>query len=199
MEHHFRLSSFREKTIEHVFVGECLKALWRRRVFDAEILRSEVDGTGYDMVFDCRGVVRHIQFKSSFEGSRTARQKLNNKLGRKPAGCAIWIVFHPETLALGPFFWYGNGPHERMDDLSHSFRKAKHTKGTSEGVKLERESAYALPRSAFRRLSTMDDVVDALFGDALTSSKPRTSSPPPAHSRKPRAQGPARRASPTAG
>lgn len=199
MDHHSRLSSFREKTTEHIFVSECLKALWRRGVFDAEILRSEVDGAGYDIVLECRGVTRHVQLKSSFAGSRTARQKLNNKLSRKPAGCAIWILFDAETLTLGPFLWHGNGPHERMSELSGRFRKAKHTKGDSKGVKLERESAYTLPRSAFKELSTMDDVVDALFGKALTSSTPRTSSPLPARSRRPRAPAPARRASPTGG
>jgi len=176
-EHHFRLSSFREKTIEHVFIGECLKALWRRGVFDAEILRSEVDGAGYDIVLECRGVIRHVQLKSAFRGSKTARQNLNNKLRTKPAGCAIWIMFDPDTLELGPFLWFGNAPDEPMEELSSRFRKAKHTKATSKGVKLERETAFTVPRSAFMRYSSVDEIVEVLFGMALTSATRRTSSP----------------------
>ena len=169
MEHHYRLSSFREKTLEHVFVGECLKALWNRGVYDAEILRSEVDGAGYDIVFECCGIVRHVQLKSSYVGAKTARQSLNNKLKEKPSGCAIWMRFNPKTLALGPFLWYGNQPGEQLGDLSHRFRKARHAKGTSKGDKLERQNSYSLPRHVFVELETIDDVVIALFGTALTS------------------------------
>jgi hypothetical protein len=181
MEHHYRLSSFREKTLEHVFVGECLKALWKRGVYDAEVLRSEVDAAGYDIVLECHGIVRHVQLKSSYIGAKTARQSLNNKLKEKPSGCAIWLQFDPRTLALGPFYWYGNSPGEKIDDLSKTFKKAKHTKGNSKGVKLERDSAYSVPKRAFRRLPTIDDVLTELFGETLaTSSTPRTSSPRPA-------------------
>jgi hypothetical protein len=78
--------------------------------------------------------------------------------------------FDPETLALGPFYWYGNSPGEKMDDLSKTFHKAKHTKGNSVGLKLERENAYIVPRHRFRELTTVDDVVTALFGKATPLS-----------------------------
>ena len=145
-------------------MGECLKALWRRGVYDVAILRSEVDAAGYDIVFECRGVVRHFQLKSSYSGAKTAQQKLSNKLREKRSGCAIWMRFDPVTLILGPFYWYGNPPGRKMDDLSKAFRKAKHTKGNSLGIKLERANSYAVPRQFFRELRTIDDVVTALFG-----------------------------------
>lgn len=169
VEHHYRLSSYREKTLEHVFIAECLKALWRRGIYDTEILRSEVDGAGYDLVFECGGIVRHIQLKSSYVGSKTARQKLNNKLAEKPSGCAIWMQFDPETLALGPFYWFGSPPGRKIKDLSESFHRARHTKGDSRGVKLPRENAYTVPKRCFSKLDTIDDVVTKLFGKAITS------------------------------
>ena len=78
------------------------------RIYDLEILRSEVDAAGYDIVFELRGVVRHVQLKTSHGTAKTARQKLNSKLSEKPSGCAVWIVFDAVTLELGPFYWFGN-------------------------------------------------------------------------------------------
>ena len=168
MEHHFQLSSYREKTLEHVFVGECLKALWRRGIYDIEILRAEVDAAGYDLVFELRGLVRHIQLKSSHSSGRAARQTLNGKLCLKPSGCAIWIVFDADTLALGPFYWFGNGPGKKLYDLN-DIPKAKHTRANSQGIKLERQNSYSVPRARFQRLATIDEVLTRLFGKALTS------------------------------
>ena len=37
-------SSTREKVLEHLFVGDLLRCLWRRGARDIEVLRAEVDG-----------------------------------------------------------------------------------------------------------------------------------------------------------
>ena len=47
---HHTHSSLREKIVEHLFVGAALKTLWARDIVDAEILRSEHDSYGYDLV-----------------------------------------------------------------------------------------------------------------------------------------------------
>jgi hypothetical protein len=43
---HYEHSTLREHIVEHVFVGEALRALWRRGVVDAEVLRSDFDAHG---------------------------------------------------------------------------------------------------------------------------------------------------------
>ena len=40
---HYVESSAREKLVEHVFLGELLRGLWRRDIRDLEVLRPEVD------------------------------------------------------------------------------------------------------------------------------------------------------------
>src|SRR6266446_4097526 len=45
---HYAESSARENLIEHVFLGELLRGLWRKNVRDLEVLRPEVDNGGYD-------------------------------------------------------------------------------------------------------------------------------------------------------
>jgi hypothetical protein len=62
---HYVQSSLREKLLEHVFIGELLRCLWRSGRRDIEVLRAEIDASGYDLVLECNGVLRHVQFKSS--------------------------------------------------------------------------------------------------------------------------------------
>ena len=65
---HYAESSARENLIEHVFLGELLRGLWRKNVRDLEVLRPEVDNGGYDLALVFRGLTRHVQLKSSYRG-----------------------------------------------------------------------------------------------------------------------------------
>ena len=103
-------SSLREKIIEHLFVGELLRTLWRKGARRVELLRAEVDAGGYDLVLECNGIIRHIQLKSSYRGAKTSRVNINVGLQQKARGCVIWIMFDPHAMEIGPFLWLGNPP-----------------------------------------------------------------------------------------
>ena len=123
-EAHYRRSSLREKVIEHLFVGELLRVLWRQGRTDFEVLRAEVDNGGYDLAIECGGVLRHIQLKSSHSTARTGYVNVHINLSAKPSGCVIWILFDPETLELGPFRWLGSEPGVGLGDLGAAYRPA---------------------------------------------------------------------------
>src|SRR5579862_3621039 len=53
-----RNSTLRERIVEHVFVGDALRRLWRLGITDVEVLRSEFDARGYDLVLSFKKVVR---------------------------------------------------------------------------------------------------------------------------------------------
>jgi hypothetical protein len=94
-------SSLREKIIEHLFVGELLRTLWRKGARRVELLRAEVDAGRYDLVLECNGIIRHIQLKSSYRGAKTSRVNINVCLQQKARGCMIWIMFDPHTPSFG--------------------------------------------------------------------------------------------------
>lgn len=50
VERHYLHSVLRERIVEHAFVGDALRRLWQRGVTDIEVLRSEFDAGGYDLV-----------------------------------------------------------------------------------------------------------------------------------------------------
>lgn len=158
---HFRESSLREKIVEHLFVGDLLRCLWRAGERDIEVLRAEVDRAGYDLVMEANGVVRHVQFKTSTRKAKTALAKINTALADKPSGCVVWIRFDPDSMELGPFLWFGGNPGDRLPSLGD--RVAKHTKGDSTGKKAERPNIRTVGKGKFSRLSTMDEVAGTLF------------------------------------
>ena len=80
---HFLESGLREKVLEHLFVGDLLRCLWRKGARDIEVLRAEVDRAGYDLVLECNGVLRHVQ---DAVAGRTRRRALP---GRARAPCGI--------------------------------------------------------------------------------------------------------------
>jgi len=59
-EKNFTHSTLRERIVEHIFVGDVLRALWRRGILDVEILRPEFDAHGYDVVLSRGRIVRHV-------------------------------------------------------------------------------------------------------------------------------------------
>ena len=59
---------------------------------DVEVLRSEFDAGGYDLVMSYKKIVRHIQFKTTSVNGKAANIKASLKLMEKPSGCIIWIL-----------------------------------------------------------------------------------------------------------
>jgi ADP-ribosyl-[dinitrogen reductase] hydrolase len=162
------LSSLREKMLEHVFLADLSRALWRQGRRDFEILRAEVDRGGYDVVVECGGVTRHIQLKSTHRNGKAREVPIQLALGSKPSGCVVWLMYDPMTMELGPFYWFGGAPGELLPDLGG--KVVRHTKGNKDGVKAERRGLRMLPRNRFVRLETVDELALILFRTAAAPS-----------------------------
>ncbi len=160
-------SSYRERLIEHLFVGEVLRTLWRAGVTQVEVLRSEVDGAGYDIVLECQSLVRHIQLKTARRNGKRANVGVQLGLREKPSGCVIWIHFDPDKMDLGPFFWFGGPPGQPLPAIA-GFKVGKHTKGDSKGHKSERPNIRLVPKGRFERVDSTKEVVARLFGELTT-------------------------------
>lgn len=166
----------REKMIEHIFLGELSRCLWQRGLF-AEVLRPESDFAGYDLVLECRSILRHIQLKASYRDAATDEVSVQTKLASKPSGCVIWLTFDPVTIALGPFLWFGGAPGMPLPPLGG--RIPRHSRANSQGIKAERTGHRRIKKASFRALPSISAVADALFfpaNDVGTSICPEDSS-----------------------
>ena len=161
-ERHYVHPALRERIVEHVFVGEALRALWRRNITDVEVLRSAFDAGGYDLVMSYRAIVRHIQLRVSVEGGKIACVTASLKLMVKPSSCILWIVV-ADDLEFRSFLWYGNEPGESLPDI-REMKTASHTKANAAGVKTDRPGQRDIPRNAFALLASLDAVLERLFG-----------------------------------
>jgi hypothetical protein len=162
MEQHYLKSSFREKLIEHLFIGELLKLSWREGGCSLEIAKPEVDNQGYDLIAEQNGVIRHIQLKAAHREAKAAKQKVHIALSSKPSGCVVWVYFEEQTLELGPLLFFGSSAGSPLPNIE-SFKVAKHTKGNAEGRKAERPEIREVPRTKFVRYSTVLELYARLF------------------------------------
>ncbi len=162
MTQHAQHSSYREKLIEHLFIGELLKLSWLHHSCDLEIAKPEVDNSGYDVIAEASGRVRHIQIKTSIIGGKTASQKVHTRLAEKPSGCVVWVYFDSETMGLGPFLYFGAEAGKPMPSVTDR-KIAKHTKGNKDGFKAERPNLRVLPKGLFKPFSTLEAIYAQLF------------------------------------
>lgn len=157
-------SSYREILIEHLFVGEIMRRLWIRGIAQFEVLKPQVDDSGYDLVLEANGVVRHVQLKSSFDKAATGQVRVSLKLLSKPSACVIWVRFDPEGVRLGPFLWFGGAPGEPLPNIKE-FKVARHTRANAKGIKKERPNQRSIPKSKFESIDTFDELVTRMFGE----------------------------------
>jgi len=165
MTQHTENSSYREKLIEHLFVGELLKLSWLDQTCSLEIAKPEVDNAGYDLIAESNGLIRHIQLKTSVIGGKTASQKVHTRLTDKPSGCVVWIYFDEKSLKLGPFLYFGAEAGKQLPNLDKR-RVAKHTKGNKDGVKAERPNVRVLPKGIFKEIKSIEGIYSQLFSKA---------------------------------
>jgi hypothetical protein len=170
MNKHSEHSSYREKLIEHLFIGELLKISWKDGDCQLEVGKPEVDNAGYDVIIENNHAIRHTQLKASYVGSKTSRQKIHVKLAEKASGCVVWIYFDDETLDLGPFYFFGGEPGQPLPSVS-DLKVARHTKGDQHGYKANRPNIRELNKSEFRKCDSLREIYETLFGTRSTQGR----------------------------
>lgn len=160
-----RSSTPRERMLEHSFLAELLQECWVRRREVVEVSRSEVD-YGYDLILEARGVVRHVQLKSTRSEGKAAYQNLHLSLRDKPSGCAVWVNFKENSITGRlelDYRFFGETPGQRIKDLSQ-YKPAKQTRANAKGVKASREALRRIPKRDFAPLKDIKELCERLFG-----------------------------------
>lgn len=159
---HSRASNIREQALFHLLLGQLMAARWRQGRHDIEVLTSEVDRGGYDIVLEANSVLRHVQLKSTFSGSSVRHVTVSTRLLEKPSGCVIWLEVDQRTLAFQRYFWFGGKPGARLPDLGS--KVSRHTRADSSGQKLGRSLHRDLGKSCFEQVDSADELLVRLFG-----------------------------------
>ena len=161
------LSVAREKLLEHRLLSD-LAVLMLQRGSPLEVLRSEYDSRGYDVVLEASGLLRHLQLKASRQGGKRRHVTISVHLRAKPSGCVVWMFYDPVSLAITELRWFGALPGESLPDLGSAV--ARYTKGTSEGVKNLRPALRNVGVGKFELLEGVHDLADRLFGKSMPAT-----------------------------
>jgi len=161
------LSTAREKVLEHRLASD-LAVLMLKRGVSIDILRSEHDSQGYDVVLEAGGVIRHVQLKASREGGKRRHVDISVRLRAKLSGCVVWMSYDPLTLTITALRWFGGRPGEPLPDLGNTV--TRHSKGDSEGTKNRRPAMRNVSIAKFENLKNLSELADRLFGPALSEA-----------------------------
>lgn len=145
-----------EKLIEHIFLSEVLQECWFNRREIVEVLRSEVDAAGYDLVLENGEAVRHIQLKASRQGGQTSKQTINAKLPQRLGGCVVWISYavdESDGRARLKYRWWDS-----------TRQTPPLTIGQDPRTKRDRPNTFVLKKSDFELIESTSTLVDRLFG-----------------------------------
>lgn len=157
-------STLREIVFEHLVLGAIELELLERGHDFAE-LHGRADRDGYDVVLEVGSIARHVQLKSTTLGCATREVPVNSRLASKPSGCVIWSVYDPDIRGFSEYRWFGAVPGEPLPDLGD--RVARHSRANAKGIKAFRPAIRNVGLARFERLTSIPDLVDRLFGEAL--------------------------------
>ncbi|MBI4060963.1 MAG: hypothetical protein HY403_05980 [Elusimicrobia bacterium] len=158
-------STFREKMIQHLFLGELLREFWIHRKPVLRVSLPEVD-MGYDLLLEAGKITRHVQLKSTWRGGKTACQNIQSSLQEASSGCAVWIEVDADR---DPGRWelayrFLGGSPGRPLVLNPNSRIAKHTRANARGEKGFRPGLRRVPKSEFKPKKNIAELREALFG-----------------------------------
>ncbi|ASY46568.1 hypothetical protein CJD35_18995 (plasmid) [Sphingobium xenophagum] len=155
-------SATRETILQHRFLADVGGELWRRGEFDFSVSHSEVDNSGYDLIIEARGIMRHVQLKAMHGQARRRSFDIQTRLGAKPNGCAVLIRHDARSLAVEAYRWFGAPPGQGLPPLGE--KVTRHAKGNALGHKADRPALREVPLARFAPVSDIAALVVLMFG-----------------------------------
>lgn len=142
-------SRFFENLLEHRFLFD----LRRHLVLDStprlvNVLKSEVDAYGFDLVLSVEDRSLHVQMKTRSGSPPSNAYDLSDALWTLPNACAIWMLYDPSKLEPTSYYLLGF-PMPQMDGFHESeragFRKVKMQQANHPRLSLENLAALLFP------------------------------------------------------
>lgn len=153
----FEISVMREKMLLHIFLSDIYQSFWLARNDTLEVLHSEIDNFGYDIVISANGKTRHIQLKSLTSGGSTSSFKINERLSKKEGGCVIIQEYSEKESKIEVKY------HLFEAKNLENFKIAKHNKANAEGIKNERKGIKEVPKNKFQPCKSIQHLIQLLF------------------------------------
>lgn len=152
-EYVFSNSSFLENLFEHRFIFDLQRDLvLRDRPLLLNVLKSEVDVFGFDLVLIADDVTYHVQMKTM--SGKTQKYDIQESLWKVPNSCVIWVEYDRFTLEpinkysllrLHPFCATDFKEATRKGQLRRGYRQVNVNKAHERGIELSALSKVLFP------------------------------------------------------
>lgn len=158
-------SSFYEQLVEHKFISELLQEACFRYGKTIEVLRSEVDAYGYDLVLEYQGVIRHVQLKTSKPDSSTSNQSVALRLTQKENWCVVWVrrslpSADKRRIELSYSFF---GTQQDISPDLQDYAVTLHTRKGKDNLRQPREGHRKVHKREFIAAKDMEELFKLLF------------------------------------
>jgi hypothetical protein len=165
-------SVYFEKLIEHRFISDIMMHCWFKYEKTLEIIHSEIDTNGYDLIISYDNINRYIQLKTSEENGKTAKQNLNISLIKKENPCIVWIIRNYDKSRndfIFSYLFWGSNIGEKSPNVEN-YKTAKHPKADMKGNKKQRPNIRIIPKKEFIKLNSMEKLFEKLFEKISTAN-----------------------------
>ncbi len=156
----FRISTYRERLVEHLFIADIMQAAWLAGERKVVVARAEIDAWGYDLLLSCDGKVQPVQLKSSAKVGRITVNKALFALGGFVVLAAPFVV--PENTVRLRYRIFRASPENAVGLLPANYtRWTRDKKGRA--IRKPRPGHCKIQRSKFSREVTARELFDELF------------------------------------
>lgn len=145
-------SRFFENLLEHRFLFDLRRHLvLRPEPLLLNVLKSEVDAFGFDLVLSVSERTYHVQMKTRSGAPPSNSYDLAESLWRLPNACAIWMLYDSTTIEPTTYYLLGN-PWPPLEDFVASdrsgFRKVKMQRANHPRLSLQQLANVMFPEKA---------------------------------------------------
>jgi hypothetical protein len=128
------------------------------------IFNSEVDDSGFDLVLACRQKLRYLQIKQVHLGGRASKFSIRQDFSLMNGSCVVVIVYTEDSLSIDHFLFYGGEIDEAMPPIDGNKPSIVPGRRDANGNRKIRGHYRDIKRSQFKKMSTVSELLDALFG-----------------------------------
>lgn len=148
----YRNSRFFESILEHRFLYDLCRSLVLRTPADlANVMRSEVDAFGVDLVVAVGQRTVHIQMKTRSGSPEPTPYQISEAIWQLPNAVAIWMLYDPSNLEPMSYYVLG-APLPPMDDFYPAkrvgYRSVRMNKAVHKRLSLEQLTQLLFPVTA---------------------------------------------------
>jgi hypothetical protein len=160
-------SSYVENVLRHSLVAALAGEQWvRDPMTGLQILNSEVDDSGFDIVLALGGRARYIQLKQTHAEKSPPSVSVRLSFAGMQGSCVVLVAHNLRDLSLAHLRFFGSDPGSPMPDIANGKtsiapgrRNAAGQRKRREGyrnIRLSRFSAALDPAALLDRLFPMD-------------------------------------------